>query len=54
MEVFLVLNGLEIDASVDEQEHVVLQVASGKLERAGLICWLNERVRSMHHHDHGV
>jgi death-on-curing protein len=33
METFPVLNGFEIDASVDEQERIVLQVASGKLER---------------------
>src|SRR5687768_14026536 len=29
METFLVLNGFEIDASVDEQERIILQVASG-------------------------
>ena len=29
MEVFLVLNGFEIHASVDEQEELILQVASG-------------------------
>lgn len=27
MEVFLVLNGFEINATVDEQEQVILQVA---------------------------
>ncbi|WP_246844273.1 type II toxin-antitoxin system death-on-curing family toxin [Hydrocoleum sp. CS-953] len=31
MEVFLILNGLEINASVDEQEQVILAVASGEL-----------------------
>lgn len=30
-EVFLVLNGLEVNASVDKQEHMVLAIASGKL-----------------------
>jgi death-on-curing protein len=29
MEVFLILNGYEIEASIDEQERVILQVASG-------------------------
>src|SRR5437867_4349304 len=32
MEVFLVLNGLEINASTDEQERVVLAVAAGELD----------------------
>jgi death on curing protein len=31
METFLVLNGMEINAFVDEQEHVVLAIASGTL-----------------------
>jgi death-on-curing protein len=30
METFLVLNGFELDASVDEQEQIILQVASGE------------------------
>ncbi len=33
IEVFLVLNGFEIEATVDEQERVILQVASGELGR---------------------
>jgi death-on-curing protein len=40
MEVFLVLNGFEIRASVDEQEQIVLQVASGELERDNFTAWL--------------
>ena len=32
MEVFLVTNGLEIVASVDEQEKVVLAVAAGTMK----------------------
>ena len=35
MEVFLVLNGYEIRAAVDEQEHVMLQVAASALEPCG-------------------
>jgi death-on-curing protein len=35
MEVFLILNGLAVEGSVDEQEGVVLQVASGQLSREG-------------------
>jgi death-on-curing protein len=44
METFLVLNGFEIDASVDEQEQIILQVASGELERDGFTAWLRGHV----------
>jgi death on curing protein len=36
MEVFLVLNGFEIQSSVDEQESIILQVAAGELDRGRL------------------
>ncbi|WP_083637076.1 type II toxin-antitoxin system death-on-curing family toxin [Leptolyngbya sp. 'hensonii'] len=41
-ETFLVLNGLEINASVDEQERMVLAIASGKQERQVFIEWLQQ------------
>jgi death-on-curing protein len=44
MEVFLVLNSLEIRAPVDEQEQIVLQVASGKLKRDTLAAWLKTHI----------
>jgi death-on-curing protein len=44
METFLVLNGFEIDASVDEQEQIILQVASGELERDDFTAWLRAHV----------
>jgi death on curing protein len=44
MEVFLVLNGYEIEASIDEQEQVVLSVASGRMDRAALSEWLNPHI----------
>ncbi len=40
VETFLVLNGMEINASVDEQERVVLAIASGELEREAFVEWL--------------
>jgi len=40
MEVFLLLNGYEIDASVDEQEQVVLQLAAGELDRKAFSAWV--------------
>ena len=42
MEVFLVLNGYEIDASVDDQERVILDVASGQISRVELSEWLDQ------------
>ena len=44
MEVFLFLNGREINASVDEQEDLFLKLASGKLTRDNLAEWLKEKV----------
>ena len=40
MEIFLVLNGFEINKSVDEQETIILQVASGQISRSAFIDWL--------------
>jgi death-on-curing protein len=47
MEVFLVLNGLEISASVDEQERIVLAVASGETGREALTEWLQRYARPL-------
>jgi death-on-curing protein len=44
MEVFLVLNGHEIKADVDEQETIILGVASGQVSRQGLSEWLTDHV----------
>jgi death on curing protein len=37
---FLRLNGRRIEATVDEAEQAILQVASGSLDRAGLQAWI--------------
>jgi death-on-curing protein len=44
METFLVLNGYEIKAPVDEQERIILRVASGKLERGEFTEWLRGHI----------
>lgn len=44
MEVFLALNGLEIDAPVDEQERLMLGMATGRIDRAALVDWLTGHV----------
>jgi death-on-curing protein len=40
MEVFLYLNGCEIDATVDEQEAIVLSLAAGELDRSHFLEWV--------------
>ncbi len=40
MERFLILNDYEIEATVDEQEKIILQVAAGELKRDDLTAWL--------------
>lgn len=45
METFLVLNGHEIDASVDEQESIILRLAAGEMDRSTFREWLTLRIR---------
>jgi death-on-curing protein len=44
METFLVLNGHELRASIDESERVVIEVASGKCGREQFLRWVQERL----------
>ena len=44
MEVFLLLNGYEIDASVDDQETVIIDVANGKVARIELSEWVSKHM----------
>ena len=44
MEVMLVLNGYDIVATVDEQERVILAVASGTMSREEFTSWIETRV----------
>jgi len=44
METFLVLNGLEIAASVDEQETTILRLAAGEMGRDDFTVWLRDHV----------
>jgi death-on-curing protein len=46
MEVFLVLNGFEINASVDNQEAVMLALAEGNLKREAFVEWLKQHLQS--------
>lgn len=45
MEVFAILNGYTIDASVDTQEQLILGIASSDVSREQLVEWLTEHIR---------
>jgi len=45
METFLVLNGVEIDADLDEQERVMLDLAAGRIDRGRLADWLRQHLK---------
>jgi death on curing protein len=47
METFLVINGYELGTSVDEQESIILQLASGKLSHEVFTDWIRENTRTM-------
>jgi death-on-curing protein len=44
MEVFLILNGFDLNESVDEQERAILSVASGTMTCDEFTAWLAARV----------
>ena len=46
METFLVLNGKAIEAEVEEQEKVILDLASGTMERQAFTEWLQAHIVS--------
>ena len=47
MEAFLVLNGGEIAASVDEQERLMLDLAAGRTDPTQLTDWLRQHVKPL-------
>jgi len=42
MEVFLLLNGFEVDSSVDVQERIILDLAAGQLSREEFALWVTK------------
>ncbi len=44
METFLILNGSELNAKVDDSESVILQLAAGQLERQSFTEWVAAHV----------
>jgi len=47
IEIFLVMNGYQINAHVDEQENVILLVAAGEIGRASFNDWLRNHIQTM-------
>jgi hypothetical protein len=47
LETMLVMNGYELTGSIDEQESIVLAVASGDLDRAGFTEWIAAHVQPL-------
>jgi death-on-curing protein len=45
LELFLVLNGYELSATVDEQMTIILQVASSEMERGAFTDWLRWHIK---------
>ena len=44
MELFLLLNGLDLNATIDEQERLMLDLADGRITREQLTLWLDDHV----------
>ena len=47
MATFLMLNGLEIVATTEDQERLILDLAGGTLRRDGLLVWLREHTKNL-------
>jgi death on curing protein len=47
MESFLVLNGYEITAGVDEQERIFLDVAAGVMNRESFCRWVETHITKL-------
>jgi death on curing protein len=45
LETFLITNDMEIDASVDDQEQIILSLASGELQRDAFTDWLKDHLK---------
>ncbi len=49
METFLILNGYEIEATISEQEQLILDLATGNITRESFIKWLKYHVIRITH-----
>jgi death-on-curing protein len=44
LETFLMLNGYELQASLDDAENVILSLAAGSLAREDLLAWIRDHI----------
>ena len=44
MEIFFILNGYEVEATVQDQERIILDLAAGKMSREEFTAWLKNHV----------
>jgi death-on-curing protein len=44
MEIFLIINECEINASLEEQEQIILKIASGEISREVFTNWLTTKI----------
>jgi death-on-curing protein len=44
MEIYLVMNGYELDARVNDQEQIILSLAAGKLSREEFKTWVQSHI----------
>ena len=47
IDTFLVLNGTEIDAPIDDQERVILDLATARMGRTQLTDWLRQHLKPL-------
>jgi len=47
-EILLLFNGLELIAEINEQEKVILDLASGKVTREEFIAWVRSKTKQIH------
>ena len=47
MATFLLLNGTDIDATTDQQEQLMLDLAAGRISREQLTAWLSAHAKSI-------
>lgn len=47
METFMLLNGYEIDASMDEQEAIILQVAAKEMDKEAFTDWVKSKIKPL-------
>ena len=47
MELFLILNGFEIDATAEEQYEIIMKISAGKIKRDSFSTWLGKHIKAI-------